>query len=217
MERLILFLVGYFCGSIQCGYLLGKLKGIDIRQYGSRNTGATNSLRVMGTGAGIIVLLGDVLKAIIPCLVVRFLYASKPEIQSLMVLWMGLGAMIGHDFPFYLGFQGGKGVATTVGILLVLHFKLGLAWIGVFMVVAVLFRYVSLASITAMLFLAGAIVVGAGNGLFGLGEAYRTEFVVAGLVIPLLSIWRHRTNIVRLLKGEENRLKLFTKGMKIKR
>ena len=135
MERLILFLVGYFCGSIQCGYLLGKLKGIDIRQYGSRNTGATNSLRVMGTGAGIIVLLGDVLKAIIPCLVVRFLYATKPEIQSLMVLWMGLGAMIGHDFPFYLGFQGGKGVASTVGIMISLSPLLAVLWIAIFIVI----------------------------------------------------------------------------------
>lgn len=213
MERLICFLAGYLCGSLQSGYILGRLKGIDIRDYGSKNTGATNSLRVMGTGAGIIVLLGDALKAIIPCLIAGYVFRDRPEVLSLMVLWTGIGVMIGHDYPFYLGFRGGKGVASTVGILLVLSFKTGLLWIGIFLLVAVLTRYVSLSSITAMLFLAAAIIYGAYHGIFSVGESFRTEFILAGLTIPMLSIWRHRENIGRLLKGEERKVKLFTHGM----
>lgn len=213
ISRLVCLVLGYFCGTIQTGYFLGKARGIDIRDYGSHNTGATNSLRVMGTGAGLLVLVGDALKAIIPCLLVRHYYADRPEIMLLMVLWTGLGVMLGHDYPFYLGFQGGKGVASTVGIMLSLSPLLALLWIAIFIVIVAIFRYISLGSILSMVFLGGYLAAGAVKGFLAVGEAYRPEFVAVGLIIPVLSIWRHRTNIGRLLRGEENRFTLFTKGM----
>ena len=95
MARLIWLAIGYLCGSIQTGYFLGKLKGIDIRDYGSHSTGATNSLRVMGTGAGILVLLGDALKAILPCIAVRCIYADNPDLMMVLLLWTGAGVMLG--------------------------------------------------------------------------------------------------------------------------
>ena len=213
ISRLVCLVFGYFCGTIQTGYFLGKARGIDIRDYGSHNTGATNSLRVMGTAAGILVLLGDAFKAIIPCLLVRHFYADRPEITLLMVLWTGLGVMLGHDYPFYLGFQGGKGVASTVGIMLSLSPALAGLWIAIFVIVVAVSRFISLGSILSMVFLGGCLAAGAMKGFLPVGEAYRLEFMAVGLIIPVLSIWRHRANIGRLLRGEENRFTLFTKGM----
>lgn len=128
MERLLWLLIGYLCGSFQSGYFLGRAKGLDVRNYGSHSTGATNSLRVMGTGAGILVLLLDAAKAIIPCVLARHFFRGQAELQLLMVLWTATGVMLGHDYPFYLGFRGGKGVASTVGVLIALDWRLALAW-----------------------------------------------------------------------------------------
>ena len=112
MEKILWLAIGYLFGSFQSGYFLGKAKGIDVRNYGSHSTGATNSLRVMGTGAGVLVLLLDAAKAIIPCVLARHFFAGKPELTLLMALWTATGVMLGHDYPFYLGFRGGKGVAS---------------------------------------------------------------------------------------------------------
>ena len=96
MERLLWLLIGYLCGSFQSGYFLGKAKGLDVRNYGSHSTGATNSLRVMGTGAGILVLLLDAAKAIIPCVLARHFFRGQAELQLLMVLWTATGVMLGR-------------------------------------------------------------------------------------------------------------------------
>ena len=212
MTRLIWLLIGYLCGSIQTGYLLGKLKGIDVRDYGSHSTGATNSLRVMGTGAGILVLLGDALKAILPCVAVRCLYGNDPDLMMVLLLWTGAGVMLGHCYPFYLGFRGGKGVAITVGLLLVISPPAFLIWVAVFFLVLFPFHYVSLSSISAMAFLAVLLIVLTVTGKLPVGEAVRTEVCLVGLFLPLFSIWRHRANIGRLMNGTESKLKFFTKG-----
>ena len=212
MARLIWLVIGYFCGSIQTGYFLGRLKGIDVRDYGSHSTGATNSLRVMGTGAGILVLLGDALKAILPCIAVRCLYGSDPDLMMVLLLWTGAGVMLGHCYPFYLGFRGGKGVAITVGLLLVISPPAFLIWVAVFFLVLFPFRYVSLSSISAMAFLAVLLIVLTVSGKLPVGETVRTEVCLVGLFLPLFSIWRHRANIGRLRNGTESRLKFFTKG-----
>lgn len=216
MKAVILCLIaGYLCGTIQTGYIYGRMKGIDIRNYGSHNAGATNSLRVLGTGAGILVLLGDAFKALIPCLIVKHLYASVPEQQLLMTLITGFGVMLGHDYPFYMGFKGGKGVASTVGILLSLSVEVFLIWVAVFVILVAIFRYVSLGSVTSMIVLMIWLFTGAFSGRLGVGAEFIPAFLVFSFCLPGLSIWRHRTNIVRLFKGEENKLKLFTKGMNV--
>lgn len=216
MEKLLWLAIGYLFGSFQSGYFLGKAKGIDVRNYGSHSTGATNSLRVMGTGAGILVLLLDAAKAIIPCLLARHYFAGQPELTLLMALWTATGVMLGHDYPFYLGFRGGKGVASTVGVLLALDWRVALAWCLLFFVTCFLFHYVSLSSILSMVFLLVLVSVLYFRHTLPVGETQSLEFLALGLFNPLLSIFRHRANIGRLVRGEESPLRLFTRGMEVK-
>ena len=122
MERVICLLIGYVFGLFQTAYFYGKAKGIDIRKYGSGNAGTTNALRVLGTKAGLIVLAGDCLKCIIAVCITRALFSTgHPENIYLLCLYTGAGAVIGHNFPFYMGFKGGKGIAATAGLILSLH------------------------------------------------------------------------------------------------
>lgn len=217
IARMLCLLFGYFCGMFQTGYIMSRLRGFDIRSYGSHSTGATNSLRVMGTGAGITVLVGDALKAMIPCLLVRFFYANRADIQMLMVLWTSLGVMLGHDYPFYLGFRGGKGVASTVGVLLSIDWKLALFWCLLFIAIVCVTRYVSLASILTMLCLIVLCLFMKANGTLPVSNSCDTEFTIIAVFLPLLSIWRHRSNVERLMKGQENRVNLCSKGMKTRK
>ena len=116
MERILCLLTGYVFGLFQTGYLYGKMHHIDIRQYGSGNSGTTNALRVMGKKAGLLVFMGDFLKTVFACLLVRLVMKGDPSVD-LYVLYAGLGVVLGHNFPFYLHFKGGKGIASMAGIL----------------------------------------------------------------------------------------------------
>ena len=122
MERVICLLIGYVFGLFQTAYFYGKAKGIDIRKYGSGNAGTTNALRVLGTKAGLIVLAGDCLKCIVAVCITKALFTTgHPENIYLLCLYTGAGAIIGHNFPFYMGFKGGKGIAATAGLILSFH------------------------------------------------------------------------------------------------
>ena len=116
MERLICIVIGYIFGLIQSGYLYGKANHMDIRQYGSGNAGSTNVLRVMGKKAGAIVFLGDFFKAVFAMAVCRLLFKGNADVD-LLALYAGLGVTLGHNFPFYLKFKGGKGIACMAGIM----------------------------------------------------------------------------------------------------
>ena len=118
MERLICLGIGYVFGLFQTGYIYGRMHGMDIRKHGSGNAGSTNALRTMGVKAGAITLLGDCFKCVIAVLVVRGIFASRcPEILPLLSMYAGFGAVLGHNYPFYLGFKGGKGIAATAGMM----------------------------------------------------------------------------------------------------
>ena len=122
MERVICLFIGYVFGLFQTAYFYGKTKGIDIRKYGSGNAGTTNALRVLGTKAGLIVFAGDCLKCIIAVCITRALFSTgHPENIYLLCLYTGAGSIIGHNFPFYMGFKGGKGIAATAGLILSFH------------------------------------------------------------------------------------------------
>ena len=123
MERLVCVAIGYLFGLFQTAYIYGKLHGIDIRNYGSGNAGTTNTLRVLGTKAGLIVLAGDILKCILAIAAVRLLFAGgvHEDMYYLLAMYAALGAILGHDYPFYLGFKGGKGIAATAGLILAIH------------------------------------------------------------------------------------------------
>jgi acyl phosphate:glycerol-3-phosphate acyltransferase len=122
MERILCLGIGYLFGLLQTSYIIGKVKGIDIRNHGSGNAGTTNALRVLGTKAGLLVFLGDTIKCILAILVIRFMYGnSNPNMIYLYALYAGTGAILGHNFPFYLKFKGGKGIAATAGLIIAFH------------------------------------------------------------------------------------------------
>ncbi len=200
MNYLLLILASYLLGAIPFGLLLGKLKGIDVRTVGSKNIGATNVLRSVGKPWGIATFILDALKGFVPAFVfpgVASAWAGEFQSLEIAALAGGAAAIIGHNFPIYLGFKGGKGVATSAGALLgiaPLAVAVGLAVWAVFFFTL---RYVSLASIAAAL----SVPV--------VGWVYYRD---AGWVVPAaltvlaaLIIFRHRANIQRLLNGTEHR------------
>lgn len=206
MERIICIVMGYVFGLFQTGYLYGKKHGIDIRQHGSGNAGATNTLRVLGKKAGLIVFLGDFFKTVIPCVIVRAVFGGKADMVYLLVLYTGLGVILGHNYPFYLKFQGGKGIAATAGLLAATDVRIMLVCLVIFAVTVAVTRYVSLGSLLVVTaFFAMTVFFGL-NGDYGLGGEYLYESFVVAAVVMLMAYWRHRANIVRLLKGTENKI-----------
>lgn len=206
MERIICLLIGYAFGLFQTGHIYGKIKRIDIRQHGSGNSGATNTLRVLGKKAAFIVFLGDALKMVFACLLIRVIFRNQPEILYLLLLYTAFGVIIGHNYPFYMNFQGGKGIAATGGLILSLDWRLTLICLVIFIVTVALTRYVSLGSLLiSTAFFLGMLYWGT-RGDYGLAASYLPEFYIVALVIAAMAFWRHRANIGRLLKGTENRV-----------
>ncbi len=195
MTLFILICAAYLIGAIPTGLLLTRLLGgEDIRKAGSGNIGATNVYRVAGRKLGLITLLGDCLKGVIPVVFAQQLF----HISGGSLALVAMAAFIGHCFPVYLGFKGGKGVATALGIFLVLSPLSILGALIVFILVLWKWRYISLASISAAAIIPFLVLaVSHSFSLFG-----------ATLVIALLVIWRHRTNIERLRSGTENKFNL---------
>ena len=206
MLRSLLLIIGYFIGNIETGYIFGKIHKMDIRNYGSGNAGATNTLRVLGAKAGLVVFLGDFCKSLIPCLVVRFIFRDNISLSYIYMLYIGLGVVLGHNFPFYLGFKGGKGVASTAGIIMALDIRIAVVCLIVFIITVAITRYVSLGSIFVMI-----ILIGMSHFFvkfsYGFGEgASPMEFRLLTAAVGLLSIFMHRANIKRLLGGTENKI-----------
>ncbi len=190
---LFTLLLGYLLGSIPSGFLAGKwCKGIDLRSIGSGSTGATNVLRNVGKGPALVVFLVDVAKGAAAVLLASALTQNNPLNDWIQVL-AGLAALAGHIWPIWLGFKGGKAVATGLGLFLGLAWPVGLACFGMFMTVFSLSRIVSLASVVAALSLPLLMAAGSGSN---------ANLVVA-LVAMALVIWRHRSNIQRLINGTE--------------
>jgi glycerol-3-phosphate acyltransferase PlsY len=197
MERLIALLIGYLLGGIQTAVLYGKIKGIDIREHGSGNAGTTNTLRILGKKAALIVFLGDILKAIAAVLIAKYLFRAATPVFG---FYAGLGAILGHNYPVFFKFKGGKGIAVTVGAIYFIDFKIALIATVLFLVCVGITRFVSLSS----LFLTGSIP-------FSILFFYRDkigymELVALGATIFLLTVYSHRQNIQRLIKGSESKL-----------
>ena len=193
---LLTLLLGYLLGSLPSGFLAGKwCKGIDMRTIGSGSTGATNVLRNVGKKPALVVFLVDVTKGAAAVLLAGALTQSNPLNDWIQVL-AGLAALAGHIWPVWLGFKGGKAVATGLGLFLGLAWPVGLACFGVFMAVFSLSRIVSLASVVAAVSL---------PLLMAAGSDSNADLVVA-LVAMLLVLWRHRSNIQRLINGTEPRV-----------
>ena len=195
MNLLILFL-GYLFGSFPSGYLAGRItKGVDIRSLGSGSTGATNVLRHIGKRAAIAVFLIDVFKGVLSILLAKYFLLN----DSWQVA-IGLSTLIGHIWPVWLNWRGGKAVATGLGIFLGLSLQVGLATLGIFILMIALFRIVSLASISAVLTLPLIMFLSFQE------SSVSIPYLIVSLLAMTLVIWRHRENIARLIKGKEPKI-----------
>ena len=213
ISRIISVAIGYIFGLFQTGYLYGKSKGIDIRTQGSGNAGTTNSLRVLGAKAGAITFIGDLLKAILAVLVVHFIFKDiDPEYTKLYELYAGFGAVLGHNFPFFLKFKGGKGIACSSGVILALcPWWFSAICLAAFIIIVVSTRYVSLGSITIMtMFIVGVLIFNY-YGILGVEASCIVEFDIVSACFTAMAIFRHRANIVRLLHGNENKFSMKKK------
>ena len=186
--------LGYLLGSFPSGYLAGRwCAGVDIRQLGSGSTGATNVLRQVGKGPALVVFLVDVFKGSAAVILARALLGAGA--YSWLVA-AGLAALAGHIWPIWLGWKGGKAVATGLGMFLGLAWPVGLACFGLFIAVISIFRIVSLSSVVAAIGLPLLMVVSGGS----------SAYVVVSLVASLMVLWRHRSNIERLIAGTEPKI-----------
>ena len=203
MERLVCVAIGYLFGLFQTAYIYGKLHGIDIRNYGSGNAGTTNTLRVLGTKAGLIVLAGDILKCILAIAAVRLLFAGgvHEDMYYLLAMYAALGAILGHDYPFYLGFKGGKGVLVGAVMLAFFDWRVFVIAFALFILSVVLTKWISLGSIL------GAVSFPITTWLF-----YRDPVLTAmAFGMAAAVIFMHRSNIGRILHGTENKFSFKSK------
>lgn len=212
MERIVCLVIGYFFGLFQTAYIYGKLHGIDIRNYGSGNAGTTNTLRVLGMKAGLIVLFGDIIKCILAIVVSELLFGkSHPEMVYLLKMYAAAGAILGHNFPFYLHFKGGKGIAATAGLILAFHPYFIPVGVIVFFGIFFTTHYVSLGSLLVYAAFMIEIVVLGQIGIFGMGQTHLIEMYVIAAFLMAMAYYKHRENIVRLVKGQERKTYLTHK------
>ena len=213
-ERIICLIIGYAFGLIHTSYIYSKANGVDIRKMGSGNAGTTNALRTMGAKAGVITLLGDVFKCVLAVLVTWLLFRnSHPSLFPLLKVWTAAGVILGHDFPFYMKFKGGKGIAATAGMvlsfgdwrLLVLAI---ICFFGFFLVT----HYVSLGSIFLSIGFFAGMLVFCILGHYSMTQPHLTEMCVLTAVLAALNIWQHRANIQRLVAGNERKTYLTKKS-----
>lgn len=213
MERLYCILIGYVFGLFQTAFIYGKMHGIDIRNYGSGNAGTTNTLRVLGTKAGLIVLFGDIMKTILAVLLCAALFGkSHSEELYLLKLYAATGAILGHNFPFYLKFKGGKGIAATAGLVLSFHPTFIPVGVILFFGAFFLTHYVSLGSLLVYAGIMIQMVISGQMGLFHTSQGILNEMYVITAFLTIMAYYKHRENIKRLVKGEERKTYLTKKN-----
>jgi len=193
MKIILVIIICYLLGSVPFGYIIGKLfKKIDIREYGSRNIGATNAFRILGPVLASLVLIGDIGKGIFSIYLVRFL-----NIDSLFILVIaGFAVICGHDWSVFLKFKGGKGVATTFGVIFSFNSMISILAITVWGIVMVLSKYASLSSILSLTSVAIFMIL--------FKQPY--EYIIFSFAIIILAIFKHKENIKRLKLGKERKI-----------
>jgi len=196
-KYILAIILGYLIGNFATSYVAGKLiANIDIRNHGSGNAGATNTFRVLGPAAGTIVFIGDVLKGLLAALIGRWLTGTVAG-----GMLAGTFAVVGHNWPVMFNFKGGKGIASSFGLIMALFPKIGLILFVVVVTVILVSRYVSLGSITAAVLFPILLII--------FGQPFR--IVLIGLILCLMALWRHTDNISRLRMGKENKISFLGK------
>ena len=212
VARVIALAIGYVCGLFQTGYIYGRTKGVDIRNEGSGNAGTTNSLRVFGWKAGLITFLGDLCKAILAVVLVKVIFdGSYPDSIKVLELYAGFGTVLGHNFPCYLKFKGGKGIACTAGVILAVCPLAAPICLVLFIGSIAITRYVSLGSILVVIAYLIQVIVFGQMGYLHMEAEYLPEFYIITACFTGMALWRHRANIKRLLNGTENKLGMMKK------
>ena len=211
--RIICLIIGYGFGLFQTSYILGKMKGIDIRDSGSGNAGTTNALRILGKKAGAITFACDILKCILAVLITWLIFHSThAEIVPLLKIWTSAGVTLGHVFPFYMNFKGGKGIAPMGGMIIAFgDWHLIVIGVLVFFGLVFLTHYVSVASMTLITLFFVEMAVGNILGLYGMLPRDRVELLMIVLGLTALGIYEHRGNLLRLLQGNERKTYLTGK------
>ncbi|MEO5991233.1 MAG: glycerol-3-phosphate 1-O-acyltransferase PlsY [Ferruginibacter sp.] len=204
MKESILIIIAYLIGSIPTALIISKhFFNIDIREYGSGNMGATNTFRILGSKFGTIVMIGDMLKGVFAVALYSFLpyYLTNEFDRTNFMLGLGIAAVVGHIYPIWAQFKGGKGVATLFGMVLAIQPVVALNCVGVFLAVLFLTRYVSLSSIIAGVALPICVL-----WIYNEKEVFYRVFAVA---VAALVVLTHQKNISRLLKGNESRVPIL--------
>ena len=204
MKEFVLIITAYLIGSVPTALIVSKsFFGIDIREYGSGNMGATNTFRILGPKFGTIVMVGDMLKGILAVALYNLLpyYLTNELDRTNLMIGLGMAGVAGHIYPIWAQFRGGKGVATLFGMLLAIQPGVAVSCVGVFLLVLFLTRYVSLSSILAGVALPICVL-----WIYNEKEVFYRVFAVA---VAALVVLTHQKNISRLLKGNENRVPIF--------
>ena len=202
VKIIICLLIGYAFGCIQTGYIYGRMHGIDIREYGSGNAGTTNVMRTLGKKAGYITYAGDVLKGIIAIVIVRLIIENSGIDVTLLTMYTGFGVVLGHNFPFYLHFKGGKGIAVTSGVMFAFDWRFALIALIVFGIIFFTTRYVSVGSLAITLLFPICCLI------FYFGQWH---LFILSVLFWAMAWWRHKANIVRLIHGNENKFERKSK------
>ena len=211
LQKALCIIIGYVFGLFQTGFIIGKMHNIDIRDYGSGNSGTTNTMRTLGKKYGFITYFGDALKAVFAIILTSFMF-GKVCSDSMMViaLYTGLGVVLGHNFPFYMNFKGGKGIAASSGVIFSLVFFdwkfLALGLITFFVALA-LTKYVSFSSLCLMTgFFLEMVIFGQLNMVHNLNQSEKLESYILVGIMMVLSYIRHKDNIKRLVNGTERKI-----------
>ena len=191
--------IAYLIGSLNTSILVSKFIGKDVRKEGSGNAGATNTLRVFGKGAAAIVVLGDALKGVIAILIARLIVGmfTAANVIILPVYVAAFCVVLGHNFPIYFGFKGGKGIMTSAAVIFMLDWRIGLIVFVCAIAIMAITRYVSLGSCIACVIFPISVILMHSDDLY---------FIVLSLAMGALALFMHRANIVRLIKGTESKL-----------
>lgn len=219
MERLICFaglIIGYFFGCLVAAFFVGTANKVDIRKKGSGNLGTTNAFRTLGIKGGIVTGVGDMLKVVIVVLLVYFVVVKgfKVNIDRIpLYLYTGFGAILGHDFPFYLRFKGGKGVASSAALLMMLgDWRMIVIGVVLFFGICFLTRYVSLASLSMMTVECILFIIFLLTGLIKVSPIWHLDCIIIIVLMTLLVFWTHRENLKRLVSGTENKFSFKKKS-----
>ncbi len=195
-------IIAYLLGSISFSVIFSKkIAGIDVREEGSKNAGTTNVLRTVGKKAAALTLICDILKGVIAVLIgYAISFITKDLNAALLVQIAGIFAIIGHTFPVFFKFKGGKGIATSLGILLLVNYQIGLICLVFWLIIVIFTRMVSLGSIMAAILFPVLTIFIAQNYLV------EGNYIIFGIVVAVLVVFNHRSNVKRILEGKENKL-----------